>query len=82
MELKCLEVYGSAQISLVEGETTVGKEVSEEKKAQMLADYPEKFEIYEGTEEVTPDPVEEPEPIIEEAPVEEKPEGKPGKKGK
>ena len=58
MELKCLGIYSSLNINLTAGDTTVDKDISEEKKAQMLADFPGKFEVYEGSEVTTPVAVE------------------------
>lgn len=51
MELKCLHAYVSAELELQPGQTTEGTEVSEEKKQQMLADFPEWFEKIEVGDE-------------------------------
>ena len=50
MELKCLKSYSSAQVSLDKGDTTEGRELSEDKKLQMLTDFPERFELIESEE--------------------------------
>lgn len=44
MELKCLEIYRDPSVTLNPGDTTEGLGMSEEFKAQMLNDYPSKFE--------------------------------------
>lgn len=52
MELKAIELYRCPQFELNEGETTEGREeISEEKKAQLVADFPELFEVIEGSAE-------------------------------
>ena len=51
MELKCLHPYISAAFELTPGQTTEGMGISEEKKEQMVADFPEWFEKI-GAEEV------------------------------
>ena len=52
------------EFDLVPGNTTEGRGATEEKKAQMLADYPEKFEEFE------PEEVEDVAPVIEEPVIE------------
>ncbi len=54
MELLAKELYRCPQFELNEGETTVGREeITEEKKAQLVADFPEVFEVVEGSAEGT-----------------------------
>ena len=45
MELKAKATYRAPSFDLFEGMTTVDVEVSEEQKAQMLADFPDTFEV-------------------------------------
>lgn len=45
MDLKCKETYHSGLCSLYQGDTTVGLAIPEEVKAQMLADFPDLFEV-------------------------------------
>lgn len=49
MELKAKDTYRCPQFDLFEGQTTEGFEVSDEQKAQMVADFPELFEVVGGT---------------------------------
>lgn len=52
MELKAKELYRCPQFELNEGETTEGREeITEEKKAQLVEDFPEAFEVVEGSAE-------------------------------
>jgi hypothetical protein len=46
MELKAITDYFANDFSLVEGENTKGLELSEERKAELLASWPERFEEY------------------------------------
>lgn len=48
MELKCKETYHSGLCSLYQGDTTDGRGIPEDVKAQMLADFPELFEVVGG----------------------------------
>lgn len=48
MELKCKETYHSGLCSLYQGDTTDGRGIPEEVKAQMLADFPDLFEVIGG----------------------------------
>lgn len=48
MELKAKGTYRCPQFDLYEGQTTEGFEVSDEQKAQMVADFPELFEVVGG----------------------------------
>lgn len=51
MELLAKELYRCPQFELNEGETTVGREeITEEKKAQLVADFPEVFEVLDSVE--------------------------------
>jgi hypothetical protein len=49
MELKALTDYFAADFNLMEGETTVGLKLSEERKAALLEAWPDRFEVCEGT---------------------------------
>lgn len=46
MELKCKETYHSGLCSLYPGDTTDQLNLPEEVKAQMLADFPDLFEVF------------------------------------
>lgn len=48
MELKCNKKYLALGITMLPGDTTVGLDVSDAKKNQMLKDYPDKFELIEA----------------------------------
>lgn len=51
MELLAKELYRCPQFELNEGETTEGREeITEEKKAQLVADFPEVFEVLDSVE--------------------------------
>lgn len=62
MELIAKELYHASFGTLNVGESTAGREVSEELKAQILEDHPEWFEVVEGEDEVV---VETPEEKLE-----------------
>jgi len=47
MELKCLKSYTSQGVDMVAGSTTEGLLLSEEKKIQMITDFPERFALIE-----------------------------------
>lgn len=84
MELKALHQYSTADFDLAVGATTVDMNISDEKKAQMLADFPEWFEEFTGEAAKVEAPVVVEEVIVEapvEAPVVVE-EVKSGKKGK
>lgn len=48
MDLKCKETYHSGLCSLYQGDTTEGLAIPEEVKVQMLADFPDLFEVVGG----------------------------------
>lgn len=50
MELKCLSQYNSGFMSLFPGDTTVDRGLSDEKKNQMITDFPDWFEVIEDGE--------------------------------
>lgn len=69
MELRSLEIYRCPDFDLFEEDTTVGKEISEEKKTQLLEDFPEVFVVLTEEEvaaiSVAKEEVEEVAPVIE-----------------
>lgn len=85
MELRVNAPYRGVDLELRAGTTTVGLEIPEERKAQMLADFPEIFEELGATagvaEEVAPEVAEELAPVVtEEADAAAAKTGRRGKK--
>lgn len=81
MELKCLHTYSCPDFTLKAGDTTIDKDISVDKKNQMLADYPTWFEEttadVQNTEASDEAPVTAAEETTDEAPVTVKPGKKP-----
>jgi hypothetical protein len=50
MELHCVKQYATSGFELVPGDTTIGRDISESKKSQMLEDFPDRFEVIEVEE--------------------------------